>query len=80
MIRWMLKIVEDGLLISRRLLNKLGTDNFEVLARDNEIVLGPKTKTRQVLWFRGVAEVDEDFLEQLGKIGKRVGKIEPHRL
>jgi len=61
------KIVEYGLLIPKRLLNKLGTDNFEVLARDNEIVIRPRTKTRQFYGFVGVAELDEDFLEKLGQ-------------
>jgi hypothetical protein len=68
------KIVEDGLLIPRRLLNKLGTDNFEVLARDNEIVIRPRTKTRQFYGFVGVTEVDEDILEQLGQDWEESGE------
>jgi hypothetical protein len=69
------KIVEDGLLIPRRLLNKLGTDNFEVLARDNEIVIRPKTKTRRFYGFVGVAEIDEDFLERLGQDWEESGEV-----
>jgi virulence-associated protein VagC len=69
------KIVEDGLLIPRRLLNKLGTDNFEVLTRDHEIVIRPRTKTRQYYGFVGVTKVDEDFLEQLEHDWEESGEI-----
>lgn len=40
-------MVEEGLLIPKSLLTKLGTEDLEVLTRGREIVIRPKTKTRQ---------------------------------
>lgn len=59
------EIVEGGLLIPRSLLNKLGTENLEILTRGHEIVIRPKTKTRQYYGFMGVAEYDEELIKEL---------------
>ena len=59
------EMVEGGLLISRNLLKKRRTENFEVLTRDNEIVIRPKTKTRQYYGFMGVTDYDEAFIKEL---------------
>jgi hypothetical protein len=59
------EMVEGGLLIPRSLLKKLRTENFEVLTRDNEIVIRPKTKTRQYYGFMGVTDYDEELIKEL---------------
>lgn len=45
-------MVDDGLLIPKSLLNKLGTENLEVLTRGREIVIRPKPRpgSIMVLW------------------------------
>ena len=58
-------MVDDGLLIPKSLLNKLGTENLEVLTRGREIVIRPKTKTRQYYGFMGVTEYDENLIKEL---------------
>ncbi len=58
-------MVEGGLLIPRSLLKKLHTENFEVLTRDNEIVIRPKTKTRQYYGFMGITDYDEELIKEL---------------
>jgi virulence-associated protein VagC len=58
-------MVEEGLLIPKSLLTKLGTENFEVLIRGREIVIRPKTKTRQHYGFVGETEYDEEFIKEL---------------
>lgn len=58
-------MVEGGLLIPKSLLTKLGTENLEVLTRGREIVIRPKTKTRQHYGFVGETEYDEEFIKEL---------------
>ena len=58
-------MVDEGLLIPKSLLAKLGTENLEVLARGREIVIRPKTKTRQYYGFMGVTEYDENLIKEL---------------
>ncbi|OPY51620.1 MAG: hypothetical protein A4E48_01463 [Methanosaeta sp. PtaU1.Bin060] len=58
-------MVEEGLLIPKNILAKLGTENIEVLTRGREIVILPKTKTRQYYGFVGETEYDEDFIKEL---------------
>ena len=59
------KMVDEGLLIPKSLLTKLGTENLEVLTRDREIVIRPKTKTRQYYGFMGITEYDEKLIKEL---------------
>jgi hypothetical protein len=58
-------MVDDGLLIPKSLLNKLGTENLEVLTRGREIVIRPKTKTRQYYGFMGISEYNEVLIKEL---------------
>jgi virulence-associated protein VagC len=58
-------MVDEGLLIPKSLLTKLGTENLEVLTRGREIVIRPKTKTRQYYGFVGETEYNEAFIKEL---------------
>jgi hypothetical protein len=58
-------MVDEGLLIPKSLLTKLGTENLEVLTRGHEIVIRPKTKTRQYYGFMGITEYDEKLIREL---------------
>ena len=61
-------MVNGGLLIPKSLLDKLGTDNLEVLTRGSEIVIRPKSqksKTRQYYGFMGVTEYDENLIKEI---------------
>ncbi|MDD5256908.1 MAG: hypothetical protein PHH76_05040 [Methanothrix soehngenii] len=58
-------MVDEGLLIPKSLLTKLGTENLEVVTRGREIVIRPRTKTRQYYGFMGVTEYDEDLIKEL---------------
>lgn len=58
-------MVDEGLLIPNSLLSKLGTDNLEVLTRGREIVIRPKTKTRQYYGFMGITKYDEKLIKEL---------------
>lgn len=42
-----IKMIEEGLLIPKSVLNELGIDDFEVLTRGREILVRPKTVTKQ---------------------------------
>ena len=67
-------MVEGGLLIPKSLLNKLGTENLEVLTRGREIVIRPKTKTRQYYGFMGITEYNEVFIKELEHDWEESGK------
>lgn len=67
-------IVDDGLLIPKSLLNKLGTENLEVLTRGREIVIRPKTKTRQYYGFMGISEYNEVLIKDLEHDWEESGK------
>ena len=58
-------MVEEGLLIPKSLLTKLGTEKLEVLTRGREIVIRPKTKTRQYYGFMGITDYDEKLIKEL---------------
>jgi len=58
-------MVDEGLLIPKSLLTKLGTENLEVVTRGKEIVIRPRTKTRQYYGFMGVTNYDEDLIKKL---------------
>ncbi|VVB67511.1 Uncharacterised protein [uncultured archaeon] len=58
-------MVDEGLLIPKSLLTKLGTENLEVFTRGREIVIQPKTKTRQYYGFMGITEYDEELIKEL---------------
>ena len=58
-------MVDEGLLIPKSLLTKLGTEDFEVLTRGREIVIRPKSKTRQYYGFVGETDYDEEFIKEL---------------
>ncbi len=68
-------MVEDGLLIPKNLLAKLGTENIEVLTRGREIVIRPKTKTRQYYGFVGETKYDEEFIKELQRDYEESGAI-----
>ena len=67
-------MVDDGLLIPKSLLNKLGTENLEVLTRGREIVIRPKTKTRQYYGFMGISEYNEVLIKELEHDWEESGK------
>ena len=67
-------MVDEGLLIPKSLLTKLGTENLEVVTRDREIVIRPRTKTRQYYGFMGVAEYDENLIKELKHDWEESGK------
>ncbi len=58
-------MVDEGLLIPKSLLTKLGTENLEVLTRGREIVIRPKTKTRQYYGFMEITDYDENLINEL---------------
>ena len=68
-------MVDEGLLIPKSLLTKLGTENFEVLTRGREIVIRPKTKTRQYYGFVGEMEYDEEFIKELEHDWEESGRV-----
>ncbi|MBP7070739.1 MAG: hypothetical protein KBA97_06670 [Methanothrix sp.] len=67
-------MVDDGLLIPKSLLNKLGTENLEVLTRGREIVIRPKTKTRQYYGFMGISEYNGVLIKELEHDWEESGK------
>lgn len=70
-------MVEEGLLIPKSLLNKLGTENLEVFERGREIVIRPKgkkSKIRQYYGFMGVTEYDEALIKELDHDWEESGK------
>ena len=67
-------MVDDGLLIPKSLLNKLGTENLEVLIRGREIVIRPKTKTRHYYGFMGISEYNEVLIKELEHDWEESGK------
>ena len=68
-------MVDEGLLIPKSLLTKLGTENLEVLTRGREIVIRPKTKTRQYYGFVGETEYDEEFIKELEHDWEESGRV-----
>lgn len=60
-----IKMIEEGLLIPKSVLNELGIDDFEVLTRGREILVRPKTVTKQCAGFVGEEEYDEEFISQM---------------
>jgi hypothetical protein len=59
------KMVKEGLLIPRSILNELGLSDFEVLTRGREILIRPKTNVRRYLGFAREGEYDEELVELL---------------
>ena len=68
-------MVDEGLLIPKSLLTKLGTENLEVVTREREIVIRPRTKTRQYYGFIGETEYDEEFIKELERDFEESGAI-----
>lgn len=68
-------MVDEGLLIPKSLLTKLGTEDFEVLTRGREIVIRPKSKTRQYYGFVGESDYDEEFIKELERDFEESGDI-----
>lgn len=68
-------MVDEGLLIPKSLLTKLGTDNLEVLTRGREIVIRPKSKTKQYYGFVGETKYDEEFIKELERDFAESGDI-----
>jgi len=67
-------MVDGGLLIPKSLLTKLGTENLEVLTRGREIVIRPKTKTRQYYGFMVITKYDEKLIKELEHDWEESGK------
>jgi virulence-associated protein VagC len=68
-------MVDEGLLIPKSLLTKLGTENLEVLTRGREIVIRPRTKTRQYYGFMGETKYDEEFIKELERDFEESGYV-----
>jgi virulence-associated protein VagC len=68
-------MVDEGLLIPKSLLTKLGTENLEVLTRGREIVIRPKSKIKQYYGFVGETEYDEEFIKELERDFAESGDI-----
>jgi virulence-associated protein VagC len=68
-------MVDEGLLIPKSLLTKLGTENLEVLTRGREIVIRPKSKIKQYCGFVGETEYDEEFIKELERDFAESGDI-----
>ncbi len=59
------KMVKEGLLIPKSILNELGLSDFEVLTRGREILIRPKTNVKRYLGFAREGEYDEELVELL---------------
>ncbi len=59
------KTIKEGILIPRRILKELGIENFEVLTRQHEILIRPKTSTRKHYGFVGAGKINEEFVLSL---------------
>ncbi|GFO96321.1 hypothetical protein ig2599ANME_0509 [groundwater metagenome] len=70
------KIVKDGILIPKNILKELGIENFEVLTRDHEILIRPKTNARRYYGFVGLTHINEKFLTLLETDWSERGEIE----
>jgi virulence-associated protein VagC len=68
-------MVDDGLLIPKSLLTKLGTEDLEVLTRGREIVIRPKSKIQQYCGFVGETDYDEEFIKELERDFEESGDI-----
>jgi len=68
-------MVEEGLLIPKSLLMKLGTENLEVLTRGREIVIRPKSKIEQYCGFISEKDYDEEFIKELERDFAEIGDI-----
>jgi hypothetical protein len=69
------KMVKEGLLIPRSILNELGLSDFEILTRGREILIRPKTNVRRYLelWMLRLRlkKAGETVLNQLKKPTQR---------
>jgi hypothetical protein len=68
-------MVDEGLLIPKSLLTKLGTENLEVLTRGREIVIRQKSKITQYCGFVGETEYDVEFIKELERDFAESGDI-----
>ncbi len=59
------KMVKEGLLIPKSILNELGLSDFEVLTRGGEILIRPRTNVKRYLGFAREGEYDEELVELL---------------
>ena len=57
------KMVKEGLLVPKSILDELG--DFEVLTRGREILIRPKTNARRYLGFAREGKYDEELVERL---------------
>ncbi len=70
------KMVKEGILIPKSVLKDLGIENFEILTRNHEILIRPKTNTRRYYGFVGLEHVNEEFLTSLEIDWSERGEIE----
>jgi virulence-associated protein VagC len=68
-------MVDEGLLIPKSLLTKLGTENLEVLTSGRKIVIRPKGKIKLYCGFVGETEYDEEFIKELERDFAESGDI-----
>gem|GEM_PF-1171367 len=71
-----IKSVKEGILIPKKVLIQLGIENFEILTRQHEILIRPKTITRRYYGFVGVEKINEEFISALEKDWSERGEIE----
>ncbi len=60
-----IKMVKEGLMIPKSILNELGLSDFEVITHGREILIRPKTNVKWYLGFARDGEYDEDLVELL---------------
>ncbi len=59
------KTVKEGILIPKGILKQLGIENFEIVSRQHEILIRPKTRTKRHYGFVGSKKIDEKFILSL---------------
>jgi len=60
-----IKTVKEGILIPKGILKQLGIENFEIVSRQYEILIRPKTSTKRHYGFVGSKKNDEEFILSL---------------
>jgi hypothetical protein len=70
------KTIKEGILIPRGILKELGIENFEVLTRQHEILIRPRTSTRKHYGFVGAEKINEEFVLSLEQDWSKRGESE----
>ena len=71
------KIIKEGFLIPEEVLKKLGLGEFEIdlKEKEHEILVRPKTATKDYKGFVGAKKFDEKFLKSLEHEWAKRGEI-----